>query len=341
MASATSTKRAAYSVLSFLQDSIANGSVKADDAESLEVAVQCISEAFGVSTDNEQDKRAYAVDKALPALLDDAAAQSTPAPAANEVDKEGAEAAKSRGNQLMAKKDYQGAIEAYGDAIEKDGSNPVYWSNRAAAYSQIQDHASAVSDARKALELDPSFSKAYSRLGHALFSIGEYDEAVEAYEKGLELDPNNATMKSSLKTARSKLPEKKEDGAEGEGSSVSRSGTPAAGAGAGAGAGGIPGFPGMGAGMPGLADMMNNPAIMNMAQSMMQNGGLERMMNNPMIQQMMNSMGGGGGEMPDIGALMNDPTMRQMAEQFGGAMGGGRGGAGRGSSGGSNSNMYS
>lgn len=51
-------------------------------------------------------------------------------PSAAAVDKQGAEAAKSRGNQLMAKKDYQGAIDAYSEAIDKDGSNPVYWSNR-------------------------------------------------------------------------------------------------------------------------------------------------------------------------------------------------------------------
>ncbi|GAA5988198.1 hypothetical protein JCM11641_001609 [Rhodosporidiobolus odoratus] len=347
MASATSTKRAAFAVLSFLEESLTNGAIKSDDKEGVEVAVQCIAEAFGVSTESSQDEQAFGVGKPLPALLDEAAA-SAPAPAASTVkeptaeDKKEADAAKTRGNQLMAKKDYQGAIKAYGEAIEKDATNAVFWSNRAAAYSQIQDHSSAVSDAREALNIDPTFSKAYSRLGHALFSIGEYQEAVDAYEKGLELDPNNATMKSSLSTARSKVPAGSASaaGAEEGTSEVERSGTPSGGAGAGA--GGIPGFPGMGAGMPGLADMMNNPAIMNMAQQMMQNGGLDQIMNNPMMQQMMNSMGGGGGGMPDMNALMNDPTMRRMAEQFGGAMGGGGGRGGRGSGGDdNNSNMYS
>lgn len=62
-----------------------------------------------------------------------AAAAAPPAAAPKEAsgdDKQAAEAAKSRGNQLMAKKDYQGAVDAYTEAIEKDGSNPVYWSNR-------------------------------------------------------------------------------------------------------------------------------------------------------------------------------------------------------------------
>ncbi|GAA6003735.1 hypothetical protein JCM10207_003570 [Rhodosporidiobolus poonsookiae] len=340
MASATSTKRAAFATLQFLNAALDDGSVKADDKESVGVAIQCIAEAFGVDLDADQDKRAYGVTKSLPAILDDVASQEPAEPAVKETsaeDKQAAEAAKSRGNQLMAKKDYPGAIAAYGEAIEKDGSNAVYWSNRAAAYSQIQEHQSAVSDAREAIKIDPTFSKAYSRLGHALFSSGEYEDAVEAYEKGLELDPTNAVMKSSLATARSRLPASTAQGST-DSSSVSRGNTPAGGAGAGA--GGMPGFPGMGGGMPGLAEMMNNPAIMNMAQQMMQNGGMERIMQNPMMQQMMNSMGGGGGGMPDIGALMNDPEMRRMAEQFGGAMGGGAG-RGSGSGSGGNSNMYS
>ena len=36
---------------------------------------------------------------------------------------------------------------------------------------------------------------------------------------------------------------------------------------------------------------------------------------------------GGAGGMPDIGAMMRDPAMRQMAQQMAGAMGG-AGGAG-------------
>lgn len=131
----------------------------------------------------------------------------------------------------------------------------------AAAYSSTQDFKSAVADAREAIKIDPAFSKAYSRLGHALFSIGEYAEAVEAYEKGLELDPSNATMKSSLATARSKLP--KEDKAhEAEGSASVAAPAGGARAAPGAGAGGMPGFPGIGGGgMPDLASLMNNPQI--------------------------------------------------------------------------------
>ncbi len=39
-------------------------------------------------------------------------------------------------------------------------------------------------------------------------------------------------------------------------------------------------------GMPDLASMMNNPAMMQMAQQMMANGGLERVMSNPTVGSM-------------------------------------------------------
>ena len=54
---------------------------------------------------------------------------SKPAPVSAEKKAE-AEKCKSKGNQLMAAKDYDGAIKAYGDAIAIDGQNAVYWSNR-------------------------------------------------------------------------------------------------------------------------------------------------------------------------------------------------------------------
>lgn len=54
------------------------------------------------------------------------------------------------------------------------------------------------------------------------------------------------------------------------------------GGGGGAGAGGA-------GGMPDLAGLMNNPMMMQMAQQMMQNGGLERLMQNPSVANMVRS----------------------------------------------------
>lgn len=65
----------------------------------------------------------------------------------------------------MSAKDYGAAIASYSQAIELDSKNPVYFSNRSAAYAQIGQHDKAIEDAREASKVDPKFSKAYSRLG--------------------------------------------------------------------------------------------------------------------------------------------------------------------------------
>lgn len=97
-----------------------------------------------------------------------AQAKAQPAPAAPSVsdqDKAAAEKHKLAGNAKMSAKDYATAIAEYTHAIALDPSSPVYYSNRAAAYSSTNDHASAVADAEKAIQVDQKFVKAYHRLG--------------------------------------------------------------------------------------------------------------------------------------------------------------------------------
>lgn len=80
-------------------------------------------------------------------------------------DKTQAEKFKQAGNAQMSNKDYDAAVESYNKAIALDPSNPVYFSNRAAAHSNKGDHLSAVGDAEKAISVDSKFVKAYHRLG--------------------------------------------------------------------------------------------------------------------------------------------------------------------------------
>ena len=94
-----------------------------------------------------------------------AMSSSSPKQQASAADVAAADKLKGEGNSLMAAKKYPEAIAKYGEAIRKNPSNPVYYSNRAAAHSQAGDHQKAIDDAEQAKSLDPNFTKAYSRLG--------------------------------------------------------------------------------------------------------------------------------------------------------------------------------
>jgi len=330
-------QRLVLSIIEFLNQSIDDGTIREEDKESLEVAVQCIGEAFGVdTTEQEQVDRLSVKPATLQSIFDvflktkdkiSSTAQAVPGtspvtpvtPSAD--DKAAAEKHKQEGNASMSSKKYDEAIDAYTEAIRLDSVNPIYYSNRAAAHSSKGDHLSAVVDAEKAIELDPKFVRGYSRLGHAHYCIGDHSGAAAAYRRGLELEPNNAAMKNGLRNCEAQTAETVEEAAPRSAASPN----PLVDAGSGGGRGGLAdalrnmggGGAGAGAGgMPDLAGMMSNPAVMQMAQEMMANGGLERLMSNPSVANMMGQMNSGG-SLPSMEDLMTNPELRQLASQFG------------------------
>ena len=143
--------------------------------------VQCIGEAFGVDpTDQEQADRLSVKPTTLQSIFEvflktkdkissmgqvppNTSSAAPVSPSAE--DKDAAEKCKQKGNAFMTTKQYDKAIEAYTEATKLDPSNPVYYSNRAAAHSSKGDHLTAAIDAEKVIEIDPKFTKGYSRLG--------------------------------------------------------------------------------------------------------------------------------------------------------------------------------
>lgn len=50
-------------------------------------------------------------------------------------------------------------------AIALDGRNAIFYCNRAAVHSKINNYQQAIADGLRALQIDPTYSKAYARLG--------------------------------------------------------------------------------------------------------------------------------------------------------------------------------
>uniref|UniRef100_A0A8C6YRA7 Small glutamine-rich tetratricopeptide repeat-containing protein alpha n=1 Tax=Nothoprocta perdicaria TaxID=30464 RepID=A0A8C6YRA7_NOTPE len=203
-------KRLAFSIIQFLHDQLQNGGLSPDAQESLEVAIQCLETAFGVSMEDQD----LAVSRTLPEIFEAAAGKEPEHIRANsepvtpsEDDIAEAERLKTEGNEQMKAENFEAAVSFYGKAIELNPSNAVYFCNRAAAYSKLGNYAGAVRDCERAIGIDPNYSKAYGRMGLALSSLNKHTEAVVYYKKALELDPDNETYKSNLKIAEQKMKE--------------------------------------------------------------------------------------------------------------------------------------
>ncbi|CUS13932.1 unnamed protein product [Tuber aestivum] len=357
--SSDSKKRLALAIIDFLSTSTKDGTVSEDDKESIEVAQQCIADAFKVDpTDRVAmiDALAGQTLQSIYGVFEKMKQKNTPAKPASppikptstpsgpsNAEKAEAESLKGKGNAAMAKKDYQSAIDYYTQALRIVPNNPIYLSNRAAAYSSTSQYEKAIQDAQVAVDTDPSYAKAWSRLGHARFAKGDARGAMEAYKAGIEAEGNGGSQitRNGYETAKKKL----EEEIIAEADNIDAPPVPSPPPGEGAGgmpdlsslAGMLGGAGGRGGGMPDLSSIMSNPMVAQMAQNFMNNPAImQNMMSNPLMREMLDSVGGddgegpgaGGRSMPDLSSLMADPSIAEMAKNLMGGPGGGGGGAG-------------
>lgn len=334
----------AAAICDFLERTSNDGTVAGNDRDSIDVARQCIAEAFGVDADGAdkpavQLEQIYSVyERTKQASATKSQPQTTPAPAATATatgaddaksaaaptEKTGggagsydaetvkkAEEFKSKGNAAMSGKDYDEAVRLYGEALKLVPDGKIYLSNRAAAHSSAGRHDLAIADAQLATEIDPNYGKAWSRLGHACFAKGALDRARQAYEKGVAVDPSSDVMRRGLDTVTKKMRERgmrttsADDDEDAEDGSVATNG-----AGAGSNAA-MPDF-------ASLASMFGGGGAGGAGGAGGRGGmpDLSNVLNNPQFMQMANNLMSSGA----LDGFMRDPRMAQMAQNF---MGGG------------------
>lgn len=119
-----------------------------------------------------------------------------------------AEEFKAKGNAELKNGNITQAIEFYSKAINADGSNAIYYSNRSAAYLKQGNASNALSDAESCIALKSDFAKGYSRKGAALHGLKRYNDSIQAYEDGLNKFPTDSGLKSGL----AQVKEEKEGG---------------------------------------------------------------------------------------------------------------------------------
>ncbi|CAG98859.1 protein channel TOM70 [Kluyveromyces lactis] len=86
-------------------------------------------------------------------------------------------ALKDKGNEFFKAKDFEKAIEYYTLAISLK-EDPVFYSNRSAAYVSINNFEKVVEDTTAALKLKPDYSKCWLRRASAYENLGQFSDAM-------------------------------------------------------------------------------------------------------------------------------------------------------------------
>ena len=98
-----------------------------------------------------------------------------------------------KGNEYLAAKNFDGAIDAYGKAISIDPQYASAYNNRGFVYTHHKGkYDLAIADFNKAIQLNPKFTEAYNNRGFALYNAGQHDLAIADFDRAIQLNPRYA-----------------------------------------------------------------------------------------------------------------------------------------------------
>lgn len=101
--------------------------------------------------------------------------------------------------------DLEGALRAFGDALEIDPGHAQAHANMIAVHGQMGNREQASLHYRRSVELDPSIAEAHYNIGVTRHLAGDFVGAAEAFRKTLEINPQDADAHSNLGTALEQL----------------------------------------------------------------------------------------------------------------------------------------
>jgi len=316
--SAKESKRLGAAIIKFLQHHKDNKRLAPDQEEGLGVAMQCLTLVFDAVPGDAKD---------LPELMktyNEAAGDLgiVADVAITEEQIKLAEEAKSKGNDAMKAKEYQKGVEHYTEAIKNNGTQEMYFCNRAAAYTNLEKYHEALDDCKKAISINENYAKAFSRMALIYSKLQFFEESVACYKTAIELEPENESYKQNLGKVQVKADQlRKEQMANMTPEQVAMMGMQQ---GVGAAGGPLPGGempPGM---MEAYAQFAQNPEFGQMAETVMNNPEMKGM-----IDSFMQNSGvtppSAGGEIPAdpmaalgsaMGSGANVNQLMELGQQF-------------------------
>ncbi|MEM8743013.1 MAG: tetratricopeptide repeat protein [Pseudomonadota bacterium] len=104
-----------------------------------------------------------------------------------------------RVGDLMAKEEFDVALQILDSVVELAPQFPEGWNRRAAVYFRKKDYGKSLENLRHALAIDPSHYKAIQGLGLLMQEMGEKEAALRAYREALKVHPHLEDVRQSEK----------------------------------------------------------------------------------------------------------------------------------------------
>ena len=114
-----------------------------------------------------------------------------------------------KGMEKYNKKDYQGAIDDYNQAIKLKPDYADAYNSRGVSRSSLGDKKEAIDDYNQAIKLKPDLAEAYSNRGITRSDLGDKKEAIDDYNQAIKLKSDYAEAYYSRGVTRSDLGDKK------------------------------------------------------------------------------------------------------------------------------------
>jgi len=112
-----------------------------------------------------------------------------------------AEELKTKGNEEFKKKNWEGALAYYNEAINTNPDELALYLNRAGVYHNMQQFEKTIEDANYVANHTFDFqkkAKAFGKIGYAYLEQNNFDKAIEAFDQSL-LETTDQRIKDSLR----------------------------------------------------------------------------------------------------------------------------------------------
>ena len=112
-------------------------------------------------------------------------------------------ALRESGKNAFKNKSYDEAVKIYSEALKLDKDSPIWYSNRAMAYTKLEKWSQSLTDCNRGLSLHPEgkiMVKLLWRKGVSLINLSQFEEAKQSLMQAKLMDPDNSAIMKSLRT---------------------------------------------------------------------------------------------------------------------------------------------